>query len=129
MSRSAYPRQRGELPDDGFATVWVGASMALVAAAASVAMLWGVAVLERHRAALAADAVSLQVALKAVEGRQSACAAGAALGRRDGAALTACDLDGAVALVSVHVRLPGLLSRFGSATGQARAGPVGMSDP
>lgn len=110
--------------DRGFATVWVVTSMALVAAAAGVAISYGAATLERHRAAAAADAVALAVALRAVEGPTAACRAGAALGRLDGARVTRCGLQGPVADVAVAVRLPGPLAALGPAIGRARAGPA-----
>lgn len=98
--------------------------MALVAATAGMAICYGAATLERHRAAAAADAVALDVAIRALDGPMSACRAGAALGRVDGAEVTRCDLQGAVADIVVTVRLPGLLARLGPAIGTARAGPA-----
>jgi secretion/DNA translocation related TadE-like protein len=111
-------------PDGGFATVWVVTSMALVAATTGMALCYGAATLERHRANAAADAVALDVALRAVDGPTSACQAGAVLARLDGAEVTRCDLHGAVADIVVAVRLPGPLTRLGPAIGAARAGPA-----
>jgi secretion/DNA translocation related TadE-like protein len=105
--------------------VWVVTAVALVGAATAVALSYGAAVVDRHRAAAAADAVALDVALKAIEGPAMACREAALLGRLDGARVSRCDLQGTIADVSVSVRLPGLLARFGSAVGRARAGPVG----
>jgi secretion/DNA translocation related TadE-like protein len=110
--------------DPGFATIWVITAIALVAVAAGVAVCYGGAAFERHRAAAAADAVALAVALDAVQGQVAACRTGAALGRLDGAEVTNCELDGAIADIAVGVQLPGPLARFGLATGHARAGPV-----
>jgi secretion/DNA translocation related TadE-like protein len=111
----------------GFATVWVVTSMALVMAAAGVAMSYGAATLQRHRADSAADAVALAVALRAIDGRSAACAYGAVLGRLDGAVVTSCELHGAVSQVSVAVRLPGVLAELGQATARSRAGPATLS--
>src|SRR5580692_9517520 len=65
--------------DAGFATVWVVTAMALVAAAAAVALCYGAAIVQRHRAGAAADAVALVVALRAIDGQPAACRAGALL--------------------------------------------------
>jgi secretion/DNA translocation related TadE-like protein len=110
--------------DLGFATVWVVTAMAVVAAAAAVAISIGVATVERHRAAVAADVVALDAALNAVRGSAVACNVGGALGRLDGASVTRCALDGPVAEVEVAVRLPGALGAFGPAIGRAKAGPA-----
>lgn len=111
--------------DSGYATVWLVAAMAVVGVAAGVAISVGVVALERHRAAAAADAVALKVAMAAIDGPAVACRDGAAIGRLDGATLTTCQLAGSIATVEVTVRLPGPLARFGVATGRARAGPAG----
>lgn len=111
----------------GFATLWVVTAMTLVGAATAVALWYGAAVVERHRAATAADAVVLDVALKSIQGPVAACRDGGVLGRQNGARLVRCELLGSIADVSVTVRLPGLLARFGAATARARAGPVGTT--
>jgi secretion/DNA translocation related TadE-like protein len=108
----------------GFATVWVLAAITVVVAAAAVAICYGAAILQRHRAGAAADAVALVVALRAVEGPTVACRAGTALGRLDGAEVIRCTLVGATAEVTVAVRLRGVLSGLGSAIAEARAGPA-----
>lgn len=118
--------RKADLRDAGFATVWVVAAMALVVAATAVALGYAVATFERHRAAAAADASALAVALDAVRGPGSACSAGAALARRNGASVTRCELAGSVAEVAVAVRLPGVLAGFGPAIGVARAGPASL---
>jgi secretion/DNA translocation related TadE-like protein len=126
------PRRRGgaiDGRDDGFATVWVVTAMAIVVASAATALCFGAAALERHRADAAADAVALAVALRAVDGPPGACLAGGALARLDGATLTRCGLQGAIADVVVAVRLPGLLARLGPAVGRARAGPASSTRP
>ncbi|HEX3823721.1 MAG TPA: Rv3654c family TadE-like protein [Mycobacteriales bacterium] len=112
--------------DSGFATVWVVAAIALVVAATAVAGGYSVATLERHRAAAAADASALMVALDAVRGPGLACSDAALLARRNGASVTDCVLQGSVAQVAVRVQLPGLLAGFGPAIGVARAGPASL---
>jgi secretion/DNA translocation related TadE-like protein len=123
--RSRTSRRGG--PDSGFATVWVVTAMALVVAAAGVAICYGLAIVQRHRAAAAADAVALAVALRSIDGPVAACSEAGALARDDGASLTGCQLQGAVSQVSVAVRLPGVLGRLGPATGLARAGPASLT--
>jgi secretion/DNA translocation related TadE-like protein len=126
------PLRRGgviDRRDNGFATVWVVTAMAIVAVSAATALCFGAAILERHRADAAADAVALSVALRAVDGPSAACLAGSALASLDGATLTRCDLQGAVSDVVVAVRLPGLLAPLGPAVGRARAGPVSSTQP
>lgn len=125
MNRSAAPGAS----ESGFATVWVLAAMAVLTAVTGVVVAVGVAALDRHRAAAAADAVALKVALDAIAGPAVACRDGAFLGRLDGARLIRCVLDGAVATVTVAVALPGPLARLGPAVGTARAGPASDMDP
>jgi secretion/DNA translocation related TadE-like protein len=114
--------------DEGYATLWVVTAMALVVVAAGVAVGYGIATVARHRAAAAADAAGLTVALWAVDGAATACAKGAETARLNGGVETRCIVDGAVAQVGVTVALPGLLAAWGPATGRARAGPVSMSE-
>jgi secretion/DNA translocation related TadE-like protein len=115
-----------EPADEGFATVWVVMAMALVAVATVAAIGYGAATFERHRASAAADATALTAALSAIQGPAVACRQGQSLARLNGAIVTRCELQGSVADVEVSVRLPGVLARFGSATGEARAGPASI---
>ena len=110
--------------DHGFATVWVVSAMGVVVVAAATAAGLGTAIVERHRAADAADAAALGAALHAIDGPAGACAAGAALAADNGARLMRCDMAGSFATVTVSVRLPGPLASFGVAVGEARAGPA-----
>jgi secretion/DNA translocation related TadE-like protein len=107
----------------GSATLWVVTAMAVVLCVTGASGSVGVVAVERHRADTAADAAALAAAGHVVAGPGSACAAAAAIAQTDGAALTRCGLDGAAAQVEVAVALPGILRRFGSAIGHARAGP------
>jgi secretion/DNA translocation related TadE-like protein len=110
--------------DAGSATLWVVIAMAVVVTVAMGCAAVGTVVVARHRAATAADAAALAAAGDVVAGPAAACAAAAGVARVDGAQLTRCGLDGAGAQVEVRLPLPGGLSRFGSAVGQARAGPA-----
>lgn len=101
--------------------------MAVVAAATSVALAVGVATLDRHRAANAADAAALAAALHAVAGPDDACGQARVLGRLDGATVTSCAVDGSIVEVTTAVGLPGVLARLGPAIGRARAGPVSLA--
>jgi secretion/DNA translocation related TadE-like protein len=113
----------------GSATVWLVAAIVVVVAALSVGLaLGGVATAERQ-AAGAADAAALAAAVATIEGPGAACGRAATLAALNQARLTSCDVSGAVVTVSVVVRLPALLARFGAATGRARAGPASMTSP
>jgi secretion/DNA translocation related TadE-like protein len=109
--------------DTGSATLWVVTAMAVVLCVTAVSGSAGIVAVERHRADAAADAAALSAAGRVLTGPGPACAAAAGIARTDGAALTRCGLDGAAAQVEVAVTLPGVLRRFGSAVGRARAGP------
>jgi secretion/DNA translocation related TadE-like protein len=114
--------------DRGYATVWVVTAMALVGFATAAAISVGISVIDRHRAAAAADSAALTIALHAIDGPRVACADGAALARSNGATVSSCELVGPFAQVVVAVGLPGPMARWGPAIGRARAGPV-MSAP
>lgn len=110
--------------DRGSATVWVVIAMSVVVIASTVSGLIGAATVARHHAAAAADAVALRVAMSVLDGPTAACGLGARLATANGANVVRCSVEGSDAVVSVEVRLPGLLSRFGAAQAQARAGPA-----
>jgi secretion/DNA translocation related TadE-like protein len=110
--------------EQGFATVWVLSAMAMVAFATVVSAGEGVAVIERHRAASAADAAALAAALHTIDGPAVACADAGSLAHANGAVVSRCTVAGAFSEVVVTIRLPGPLAGLGSATGRARAGPV-----
>jgi secretion/DNA translocation related TadE-like protein len=103
------------------------AAMALVLAAATIAIGYAVATIERHRAGAAADAAALAAALDAVRGPAAACQQATRLATLDRARLSRCTVSGSIADVSVTVGLPGLFVTLGPATGRARAGPVGAA--
>ncbi|UUT34984.1 Rv3654c family TadE-like protein [Microbacterium elymi] len=85
----------------------------------------GAAAVQAQRAAGAADAAALAAA-DAASGAATGipCDRAAQLAEADGAALTACEVDGLVATVSVHLGFGALW-----ATASARAGPPAVSAP
>lgn len=113
--------------DSGSATIWMIVGMAIVMLAGGISAAVGVVAAERHRAGAAADAAAITAALESLDGPQAACHEAAAVAAMDGAVLAACQLTGPISEVAVRVRLPGPLGRFGTATANARAGPVGAA--
>lgn len=109
--------------EQGSATVWMVTAIAVVVAATGAVVSVGAAIVCRHRAAVAADAAALAVAGDVVEGASVACAHGREIATANRAALTRCRLDGPYATVSVSVRPPAPLGRWGAAVVEARAGP------
>ena len=110
--------------EQGSATIWIVAVIAVIALVTGVVVSVGVVMLDRHRAAAAADETALAVAAAALDGPTIACGRGSRIARRNGAALTSCRLADAISEVEVEVRLPGWLHRFETAVGRARAGPA-----
>jgi len=110
--------------DEGSATIWIVAAIAVVAVMTGAVLSVGVVMVDRHRAAAAADEAALAVAAASIDGPPAACAWGTRIARLDGAALRRCDLVDAIATVETRIELPGWLRRFGAAVGRARAGPV-----
>jgi secretion/DNA translocation related TadE-like protein len=110
--------------DQGSATIWMVAAIAIVAMITGTMLSVGVVMVDRHRAAAAADEAALAVAAASIQGPPAACASGNRIAHLDGAALDRCDLADAIATVEARVALPGWLARFGSAIGRARAGPA-----
>jgi secretion/DNA translocation related TadE-like protein len=102
----------------------------MVAVISVIAMVTGVMVsagsvmLERHRAAAAADQAALTVAAAAIRGPAAACDRGRRIARLNRAVLSVCQLADSIAVVEVRIPLPGWLGRFGTAVGRARAGPA-----
>ena len=109
----------------GSATVWVLALAAVLGLVAMAAVLVGVALVGRHRAASAADLVALAAAGRAVSGDPDACSAASDVARANAAELTGCSV-GPGAVVEVEVAIAVQLGRLGvsTAVGRARAGPV-----
>lgn len=76
----------------------------------------------RQRAASAADLAALAGYAHALEGRSAACRAAAAVLTPVGAELVACTITDGVVQISARVQPAGVLSQWGAATAQARAG-------
>jgi secretion/DNA translocation related TadE-like protein len=97
--------------------------MVLVAAGIAGAAV-GAARVGRHAARTAADLGALAGAMRAIEGRDVACARAARLVAANGGRITSCRLDGLDLIVEVQVTVtpfPGLTRH---ATAAARAGPI-----
>jgi secretion/DNA translocation related TadE-like protein len=109
----------------GSATVWVLALSGVVAVVGVAAVLVGVAVGVRHRAAAAADFAALAAASQAVQGLAGGCSRAAEIAAANGAELTNCTI-GPEGVAQVAVSVPVELGRLGrhAATARARAGPA-----
>lgn len=131
--------------DGGSASIHVLASAAVVLVAGMIGALIGSAVIDRHRAAAAADLGALAAAAAAgvsVPGplspapaparAESACATAARVVRANGARLAGCELAGADAVVVAEVDMATWARKWGAARmtarATARAGPV-RGDP
>jgi secretion/DNA translocation related TadE-like protein len=110
--------------DHGAATVLVLAVAGAVLAAGVVATAAGGLALLRHRAAVAADNAALAAAWSAPLGAPAACASAAEVARADGARLTGCMLQDAVAEVTVSASPSAWLSWVAAVRLDARAGPA-----
>jgi secretion/DNA translocation related TadE-like protein len=101
--------------------VWTLAFMMLIWLVAVPAMTVGAARVARQRAESAADLAALAAAAHAAEGAGAACRRASAVARGGGGRLSACELHGRVAdvtvAVSLHVPVTGRL------IARARAGP------
>jgi secretion/DNA translocation related TadE-like protein len=105
--------------DRGAATIWaLAVGLVLVLFAAAMAQV-GMAITARRKAHVAADLAALAGAARALEGVAVACGRARDYAIFNGAALSACRLDGFDLIVSVTIP-----TRFGTATATARAGPV-----
>lgn len=97
--------------------------MVLVAAGIGGAAV-GAARVGRHAARTAADLGALAGAVRAIEGRDAACARAARLVAANGGRITSCRLDGLDLIVEVEVTVTPLPGLARSATAAARAGPI-----
>jgi secretion/DNA translocation related TadE-like protein len=109
--------------DDGIATVWAAAGVAVIMAALLLGLHLGAAVTARHRAEAAADLAALAAAGHAVHGIGAACLKAKAIAEEMGGEVARCLLLEWDALVEIHVRVPLTLPGTGKAVGRARAGP------
>jgi secretion/DNA translocation related TadE-like protein len=99
----------------------------MLAALMSIAlgvMVFGVAVVARHRAQSAADLAALAAAGRLASGGAAACAAASAVAGAMRSTMTGCRVEHLDVVVGVSVRVG--LGRWGvgSAGAQARAGPA-----
>jgi secretion/DNA translocation related TadE-like protein len=104
--------------------VWTVGALAVMTAILSGLLVYGSAVVTRHRAQSAADLAALAAASTAAAGEQEACAEARWVAEQMDAGLRSCRLSGWDALVEVVAAPPGVLAEFGSAAARARAGPV-----
>jgi len=110
--------------DEGLATVWAAAGVAVLSGALLIALHLGTAIAARHQAEAAADLSALAAAGVAVEGTAAACARAADIASAMGGRVVFCALAGWDALVSVEVPVSIGLPGRDRASGRARAGPV-----
>ncbi|HVV12307.1 Rv3654c family TadE-like protein [Amycolatopsis sp.] len=103
------------------ATVWAAGAIAALLGLAGLLLLFGSAILTRHRAVNAADLAALAAAGQADLGVATACGRAQTVAEEMTVRLVGCRLDGWDALVEVEAAAPGGL---GSASAHARAGPV-----
>jgi secretion/DNA translocation related TadE-like protein len=110
--------------DRGSVTVWAAALAGLIWLSSSAALLYGAAVVGRHRAETAADLAALAAAVHVPDGDSAACALAASVAARNGAELRSCRVlsEDVEVQVSRRVGLGGLGTR--GALARARAGPV-----
>jgi secretion/DNA translocation related TadE-like protein len=110
--------------DRGSVTIWAVALVGLIWLACSGALLYGAAVVGRHRVETAADLAALAAAVHVPDGKPGACAEAASIAGRNGGTLSTCRVVGGDVEVSVSapIKLGGLGVR--TATALARAGPV-----
>lgn len=111
-------------PDQGSASMLVlGVAAVLVFAGMATTAVASVAV-TRHQVASAADMAALAAAGRAMDGPAVACRAAGSVAVPVGSTVTRCTVEGDEAQVTVRLRPPGWLGRFGSASSTARAGVV-----
>lgn len=110
--------------DAGVAGALVLSMAALLVLVAGLSTAVAAVAVARQRAAAVADLSALAAAARALDGPGAACAAAGTVAAANGGTLRSCTLEGDVVDVVAQVRPPGALGRLGSATGQARAGPV-----
>lgn len=108
---------RGDAGSASLVTLGVGLAVVIFAAGLSLA---GAATVGRHEAQRAADLSALAGARFAIDGPVPACRRAESVAQVNGAAVTACRIDGLDLIVTVTRRIA-WLGR--SATAMARAGP------
>lgn len=111
--------------EDGVATVLVLSLAAVLVLFAAVAAALAAVAVARQRAASAADLSALAAAAVTLEGPDVACDRARRLAVLAGARVSSCSVEGDLVHVVAEVRPPGAIGRLGTASAQARAGPVG----
>ncbi|MDT5076580.1 MAG: hypothetical protein QOJ80_1217 [Mycobacterium sp.] len=125
---SASRRRRSPLAnranDRGSATVVAVAMLALLMSIALGVMVFGMAVVARHRAQAAADLAALAAAGRLASGSAAACAAASSVAGAMRSTITSCRVEQLDVVVGVDV--PVQLGRWGvgAARALARAGPA-----
>lgn len=119
---------RAHVPDRGGASVWLLAIGLLLLAAGLVGAGLGAAHVARHQAQTAADLGALAGAVRAIEGRDAACARARELVVANDARLVECRLAGLDLTVTAAVSPPSVLGLGRDATATARAGPLRAND-
>jgi secretion/DNA translocation related TadE-like protein len=109
--------------DNGVATVWAAAAVAVLTTVLAACLHLGAALLARHRAESAADLAALAAAREAARGETAACRRAAPIAAAAEAVMVRCRLVGWSALVEVRVPVPIPLPGLDTASGQAMAGP------
>ncbi|MFJ1652012.1 Rv3654c family TadE-like protein [Streptomyces sp. NPDC088337] len=121
------------LSDRGSATVWSVGAIALLCVVFGIGLALGEAVVDRHRAAGAADLAALAAAGHWAEGGAVACARAEKVARAQGARLVRCAIVGDTSDVTAAAQrgpfTAEVRARAGPATpADAPAGPVAPSD-
>jgi secretion/DNA translocation related TadE-like protein len=119
----------GRKGDQGVATVWSAAAVAVLIMVLVGALDVVGAVAARHRAEAAADLAALTAAAQAARGTTMACARAADVAAGSGGRVVLCRLQGWEAVVEVELAAPTVLVRAGRARGRARAGPAAARPP
>ncbi|MFI6293845.1 Rv3654c family TadE-like protein [Nonomuraea sp. NPDC050790] len=109
--------------DQGSATIWGAALMALLMSAAMTLAMVGSVRVARHRAYAAADLSALEAARLALAAPDQACAQAEKVALANAVRLTRCTITEETADIwtAVEITLPGVGKR--TVTGRARAGP------
>ena len=106
--------------------MWSLSIILVLTAAMMVALALGAAVIERHRAASAADLAALAGAGQVLAGSAAACGRAAQIARLHSARLERCEVSGTVIAVEVSLAPrvgSGMVGQvFAPARGRARAG-------
>lgn len=110
--------------DRGVATVWAAGMVAVLVSVAVFGLSLGAAMVARHHAESAADLAALAGAGQVLPGESYACTQARRVTDRMRVRLVSCQLRNWDVLVDVTAQPPGWLGTLGSATAQARAGPV-----